>query len=154
MSIEIRGLDRLLKKLDAVTAARVIARPMARGVTRLQRRMQEYPPPLAAIQGPASAPVRFSTRSGRAVNFIARRRKPYRRTGTYGRRWTTRITGNATGMVGRVGNNVRYGPFVGSERFQARIHRGRWNTDERVVRQEQPGIVADFQSEIDQALAE
>lgn len=34
------------------------------------------------------------------------------------------------------------------------IHRGRWNTDDQVVREEQPAIVADFQREIDKALAE
>lgn len=154
MSITIQGLDRLYRKLGKIASAQVLERPMQRAVLRLQRRMQEYPPALAAVQGPASQPVRFSTRGGRQVGFIARRRKPYRRTGTYGRRWTTKVQRSSGGLVGRVGNNVAYGPYVGSERFQARIHRGRWNTDERIVREEQAAIVADFQREIDRALAE
>lgn len=152
MSVEIRGLDRLFKKLGAVAGTQVLVKPMGRGVARLQRRMQEYPPALAPVQGPASAPVRFTAR-GRQVEFIARRRKPYRRTGTYGRRWTVRIMAMGGGLVGRVGNNVAYGPYVGSEQWQARIHRGRWNTDRRVVEQEAPGILADFQHAIDEALA-
>lgn len=154
MSIEIRGLDRLLKKLGAAGATQTLVRPMGRAVLRIQKRMQEYPPPLAAVQGPASGPVRFTTSAGKRVEFIARRRKPYRRTGTYGKRWTFKIAATDGGLVGRVGNNVAYAPFVGSARFQARIHQGRWNTDERVVREEAPGILADFQREIDRALAE
>lgn len=155
MSVEIRGLERLVAKLGKAAAGATIERPMQRAVLRLQRRMQEYPPALAAVQGTAFAPVRFSTRGGAAVAFMARRRKPYKRTGTYGRRWTARVTKLAgNGLQGRVGNNVRYAPYVGSERFQARTHRGRWNTDDRIVRQEQPGILADFQGVIDKALAE
>lgn len=154
MSIEIRGLDRLIRKLGKVAATEVMVKPMGRSVLRLQRRMQEYPPQLAPVQGPASRPVRFSTSAGRQVEFIARRRKPYRRTGTYGRRWTFRITASSGGLQGRVGNNTRYAPYVGSEQQQAAFHRGRWNTDERVIRQEAPGILADFQREIDRALAE
>lgn len=155
MSVEIRGLEQLTRKLGKAAALTTIERPMQRSVLRLQRRMQEYPPALAPVQGTAFAPVRFSTRGGASVAFMARRRKPYRRTGTYGRRWTARVTKLAgNGLQGRVGNNVRYAPFVGSERWQAGIHRGRWNTDDRVVREEMPGILADFQGVIDKALEE
>lgn len=142
-----------MRKLGKVEGTRVMVKPMGRSVARLQRRMQEYPPALSPMQGPASQPVRFAAR-GRPVEFIARRRKPYRRTGTYGRRWTIRITAGNRGVMGRVGNNTRYAPYVGSQQFQARIHRGRWNTDRRVVGQEQVAILADFRSEIDRALAE
>lgn len=154
MSIQIRGLDKLYRKLERAAATKTLEKPMQRAVLRLQRRMQEYPPALASIQGPSSMPVRFNTRSGRAVNFVARVPQDYKRTGTYGKRWTTRINKSGNGLVGKVGNNVRYAPFVGSEQFQARVHRGRWNTDARVVQQEAPGILADFQRTIDQALGE
>lgn len=128
MAIVIRGPDKLFKKLGNAQAVDRLERPMQRGVLRLQRRMQEYPPALAS--------------------------SAYRRTGTYGRKWTTRVTKSGNGIQGRVGNNVYYGPFVGSERFQARVHRGRWNTDRRVVEQEQAAIVADFAREVDRALGE
>lgn len=146
MSIEIRGLDRLFKKLGKVAATETLVKPMQRSVLRLQRRMQEYPPALPSRQGPTS---RRTTRRG-ARNF----RQGYKRTGTYGRRWTTRVTASGGGLVGKVGNNVAYGPYVGSKQFQARVHQGRWNTDDQVVREEQPAIVADFQATIDKALAE
>lgn len=132
MSIEIRGLDKLYRKLGKIQGTQVLERPMQRGLLRLQRRMQEYPPAVPATPG----------------------RRAYRRTGTYGRRWVTRVDKSGGGLVGRVGNNVAYGPYVGSERFQARVHAGRWPTDARVVREEQAGIVADFQREIDRALTE
>lgn len=146
MSVQIRGLDRLIRKLGKVAGTQVLEKPMQRGVLRLQRRMQEYPPALAGVQGP--------TRAGASARSVRRFRTPYRRTGTYGRRWTTRIAKGAGGLQGKIGNNTRYGPYVGSERFQARVHRGRWNTDDRVVRQEAPGILADFQQAIDKALGE
>jgi hypothetical protein len=148
MAIEIRGLDRLIKKLGVAGGTQMLAKPMTRSLLRLQRRMQEYPPALPARQGPLGP--RASRRRASVRNF----RTGYRRTGTYGRRWTWRMAAVGGGLQGRVGNNVAYGPYVGSERFQAKVHRGRWNTDERVMRQEAPGIVADFQSAIDKALGE
>lgn len=129
MPIQIKGLDELIRKLGKAAAVETITPAMQRSVLRLQRRMQEYPPPLRAV-----------SEGG------------YRRTGTYGRRWTTRVTTSSAGLTGKVGNNTRYGPFVGSQQFQARIHRGRWNTDDRMVKEESPAIVADFQRAIDQAL--
>lgn len=129
MSIEIKGLDRLYKKLGAVAAIDRLEKPMQRAVLRLQRRMQEYPP--------------------------APSRSRYIRTGTLGRRWTTRVERSGNGLVGKVGNVTRYGPLVQSSRFQTRIHkRTGWLTDERAVREEQAAIVADFAREIDRALAE
>lgn len=154
MSVEIKGVDALIKKLGMVAAQNTLDAPMQRSLFRVQRRMQEYPPALPPRQGPSSQPVRFTTRAGRSVDFIAKAPKPYRRTGTYGRRWTTRVLRAGDGLQGRVGNNTRYAPYVGSERFQARVHRGRWNTDAGVLRQETPAITADFQQAIDRALAE
>lgn len=148
MSIEIRGLEQLYRKLDKVAATATLVKPMQRSVMRLQRRMQEYPPPLTPRQGPLGP--RASRRQASVRNF----RGGYRRTGTYGRRWTTRVTTEAGGLQGKVGNNVAYGPYVGSRQYQAKIHAGRWNTDQSVLDQETPGILADFQKTIDQALAE
>lgn len=125
--IEIKGLDKLFVKLDRAAAIDTLVPPMERGTKRLQRRMQEYPP------SPAKS--------------------KYVRTGTYGRRWTTPpLERSASGLVGRAGNNVGYAPFVGSEQFQARVHRGRWNTDAKIVKDEEPAILADFQQAIDKAL--
>jgi hypothetical protein len=148
----IEGLDDLFRRLDRVSAAKVLVPPMHRAVERIKRRMQEYPPALAPMQGTAFNPVRFTTRGGKAVSFMAKARKPYRRTGTYGRRWTGRVVGIGNGVQGRVGNNVRYAPYVGSARWQARVHRNRWNTDTGVLQDELPAIRRDFAQSVQRAL--
>lgn len=127
-SIEIRGLDKLFKKLGNVAAVDILEKPTQRGVLRLQRTMQEYPPQPANSR--------------------------YVRTGTLGRRWTVRVTKYANGMQGKVGNRTGYGPLVQSHQFQAGIHRRTgWVTDERAVRENEKAIVADFQAAVDKALA-
>lgn len=126
-SIEIKGVDKLIKKLGKVEGVKVLEAPMKRSVLRLQRDMADYPP-----QRPGSS---------------------YVRTGTLGRRWTTRIRKSSNGVTGIVGNNTIYAPVVQSHRFQARIHRALWkNTDRRVIEKNQRDIVADFEREIKRAL--
>lgn len=145
MGVQIKGVDALLRKLGKAGAQKTLQPPMQRGLFRFQRRMQEEPPPLSPRQGPVS---KRTSKRGRAAF-----RSGYRRTGTYRRRWTTQITGAGEGLVGKVGNNTRYAPYVGSARWQAKIHQGRWNTDDQVVKEEAPAILADFTREIDRALA-
>ena len=127
MSIEIKGVAELIAKLGRMAATQVLEPPMQRAVYRLQARMQEYP------QAPATS--------------------RYIRTGTLGRRWTTRITKSSNGITGTVGNNTAYGPLVQSERFQTRTHkRTGWTTDARAVKDNQQAIVADFEQTIQRAL--
>jgi hypothetical protein len=125
-SIEIKGVDELIRKLGKVEGVKVLEAPMKRSVYRLQRDMADYP-----AQRPGSS---------------------YVRTGTLGRRWTVKISRRSDGVEGRVGNNTVYAPFVQSHRFQARIHRGRWQTDAKVVDKNRQAIVADFERAIKQAL--
>lgn len=148
MSIEIRGLEQLYRKFDRVTATKTLVPPTQRGLMRLKRPMQFYPPALPPRQGPLRARAARSRRARRAY------RLGYKRTGTYGKRWATQVVVSGNGVQGRLGNNTRYAPYVGSKQFQARIHQGRWNTDDQVVREEQAAIVADYQATIDKALAE
>lgn len=79
----------------------------------------------------------------------------YRRTGTYGRTWTSRITTTGNDIKGVLGNNARdkrgraYGPFVGAdpagaEPNQAFVHQGRWPTDVQVMRDNESDIRARF----------
>lgn len=125
IEIEIRGIEEAVRKMGQVGAMETLRPAMLRGLYRLQRRMANYPP----------APPRSS----------------YRRTGTLGRRWTTAvpiITASGTNIMGRIGNNTMYGPFVQSAQFQARQHRGRWPTDEQVMREETDAITKDFEATI------
>ena len=60
----------------------------------------------------------------------------YRRTDTLGRLWTAALPQfKASGNLfeGRIGNATPYGPWVQSEEMQVGGHRGRWQTDKKVV---------------------
>lgn len=128
MPVTITGLEPLFRKLNLAAAIQTLTPPMERGVLRLQRTMQQYPPP-----PPDSK---------------------YRRTGTYGRRWNTKVTASGASLVGRVGNNVPYAPYVGSSMFQTVWHRRTgWHTDSDAVRANEDVILADFQQAVDKALA-
>jgi len=128
MSVTIKGLEPLYKKLGVVAATKILEPPMARSVYRLQAAVQIYPP-----KPPESS---------------------YIRTGTYGRRWTVKVRSGANGLTGIVGTNVPYAPYVGSRMFQTSAHRRTgWTTDAQAVQQHEAAIVADFQSAIDRALA-
>jgi hypothetical protein len=127
--ITIQGIDALMRKLNnAQDVNNVLRPPMQRSVFRLQRDMAQYPP--------------------------ARPNSSYIRTGTYGRRWTTQLNESGQGLTGEVGNNTAYGPFVGSQQFQAAIHRNRWLTDQRAVDNNRQRIVDDFEQAIQRALDE
>ncbi len=122
-NIEIRGVEELIAKLGRAAALDTLRPPMQRGVLLLQAGMANYPP--------------------------ARAGSRYVRTGTLGRRWTTKISQDAQGLTGKVGNNTSYGPFVQSSMFQAAVHRGTWQTDEDGMTREKPTLVDDS----DQAIA-
>lgn len=103
-----------------------LAPAVRRAVLRMQARMAVYPP-----QRPGST---------------------YVRTGTLGRRWTSgqpTISTSGSAIVGRYGNNTNYAPFVQGDLTQARIHRGRWQTDEQVARELATEIALAFEREIE-----
>lgn len=117
--VRITGIQQVNGNLNKLKNRSILRPPMAQSVQMLQRYMARYP----------SAPAGSS----------------YTRTGTLGRRWVTRIKQTARGLLGEIGNNTPYGPFVQSERFQARIHRGRWQTDEDAIRENESAIIRFFE---------
>lgn len=126
VSLEIKGINELFRKLDSIDAIKILEDPMSRAVLRLESRLKVYPP--------------------------TRPNQRYVRTGTLGRRWTHEVTKRSDGIIGTVGNNTIYGPFVQSARFQTRIHRGRWQTDQAVLEAEKDTILRDFERAIAEAL--
>lgn len=127
MSITITGMEQMYAQLGRIASHDKLEQPMQRGVYRLQAFMQDYPP----------APTHSS----------------YIRTGTLGRRWTTRIDRSTEGLVGTVGNNTKYAPFVQSQMFQRRVmQRIGWRTDQRAVEENRAAIVADFQQAVNEAI--
>ena len=73
----------------------------------------------AAYHGTAFSPAAYSRRDG-STGTRMRRRVFYKRTGTLKKRWTTRIRRISThSVLGVVGNNTSYAPWVQSREFQA-----------------------------------
>lgn len=123
-TIKLEGVPAASSKLDSLDdISDILRKPMDRALFKLANVMSVYPPP-----PPGST---------------------YRRTGTYGRRWTTATreiaTSTAKRIEGRIGNNTSYGPRVGSKQFQAPVHRDRWTTDEEAATQEEDWIGEQFE---------
>ena len=118
-AIRIEGLRPVLKKLDRLADPDAFKRPMNQAVQHLHRRIAKYP------------------------------KKPshstYRRTGTLGRKWTTKVENN--GRRGEVGNNVNYAIYVqGPKRRHFHKATG-WKTIAEVAEQEQGAVVGYFEAE-------
>ena len=126
MPIQLTGLDKVDKNLSRLsneldgTRGRDLESAMKRSLYRLVGEMAQYPP-LASSS--------------------------YRRTGTLGRSWTSRIKIRSVsgGIEGRIGTNVEYAPLVQSSRLQARVHRRHgWITDARAMENQRRNIEGEF----------
>lgn len=151
VSVRITGLDELFRKLDASTADATLRRGMHKSVFMLQADMAKYPDPPAAGDWKGFV----SDRQRRA--FFAKLRSgeievPYRRQGTLGRRWTTKVSGFAQSIQGFVGNVTSYARYVQDEPKQAEIHKGRWPTVQGVVKADERDIIVTFADEIEAAM--
>jgi hypothetical protein len=105
-----------------------------------QRLMKTYPPAPPPRMGTAFNPVRFTTRAGRSVEFMARRSEGYTRTGTLGRSWTSPDSRRvevgsdfAWGRTSSSGDIAPYNRYVQDAELQARVHQGRWETIQAVM---------------------
>lgn len=93
------------------------------------------------------------------AQYPARKSKWYERTGTLGRKWTTKIhSGNP--MVGVVGNDAqspktgeKYAPRVQSHIYQmVSARRMGWNTDMQILDKNREIIIHEFQNAIGSAV--
>jgi len=125
VSIRVTGIDALQRKLGQ-DFRRVLRPPMQRAVLLLQAAMADYPP----------------QRTGSS----------YVRTGTLGKKWTTDVDDLPDGVLGKIGNVTEYAPLVQSEQFQAAAHRGRWQTEQQMLRKHLAQIERFFQVAVDAAL--
>lgn len=150
-SIVISGVDELIRKLGKVDGVQVLEAPMRRSVNRLQRDIANYD--AVPKMQPGEWAAKTSLKQKRAYwAKVKRLGKHPGRTGTLGKRWKTRITKSAGGLTGKIGNNTKYGPWVQSEKWQAGMHRKRWQTDQQVTDRNRRAIVDDFEREIRRAL--
>lgn len=135
MELELKGIKQLFNTLDRLQAISVLEEPMQRAVLRLENRMKIYPP-----QRTGSTYIRGYGFPGRPTSE------------RLGQSWTTVVRRIHDGVEGEVGNNTSYGPRVQSKRLQANVHKGRWQTDEDVMAQEERAIVQDFEKSIQDAI--
>lgn len=126
-TIRIDGLDELRALLGDTVTLEKLEPAMHQVVAYLWRQMAAYP----------------QQRAGTT----------YRRTGTLGRRWITRVKNKYSKLEGQVGNNTSYGPWVQSDRFQADTHRGIWQTDRQVLEDSERLIQEIFEERIASLLA-
>jgi hypothetical protein len=141
--IEIKGLAELTRKLQSLEKVNnVLEPPMHRAVDRIQKRMAMYPPVRPGSR--YSRGEGWRNKDGRVTRFTSE---------NLGKKWTTKVTRSLAGIIGKVGNDVSYGPFVQSKQFQARVHQGRWtNTDEAVLAEYLPTITDDFNKAVQDAI--
>lgn len=123
LDFKVTGIEAVLEKVGRLDTMSYLQPPMQRGLYRLLSKMASYP----------SAP------SG----------SKYRRTGTYGRKWTTNIKQSSTSLQGKIGINLSYAPWVGSGKFQSKTHaKNGWMTDKKAVESLRQVILDDFNNAI------
>ncbi len=151
VTFELDGVERLARKFDAAGQVAVLRAPMVRSLARLESGLKTYPTQIA----PGVWAANTTPRQKRA--FFAKLRAGQtsgKRTGTLGRRWTSRTFEQRNTLVGEWGNNTEYARFVQDGEEQARFHRGRWVTTRHVLDNAAAAIEQDFNIAIEQALSE
>jgi hypothetical protein len=134
MADVVRGLDSLIRHY---TKLRDDMRPMLERLTEkatlyVHSQVPDYPPP------PSNS--------------------TYIRTGTLGRTITTRVESLGTKVVGFIGTNTVYAPYVISDQEvgergpQAEVHKGRWWTLQGVVRAAKAAVIKIYEDGIEQFL--
>lgn len=122
MTIEIRNLDETISRLQFIKGAK---RALPAASKHVQGKIAKYPPQMPTVSG-------------------------YRRTGTLGRNWTSRVNN----LTATIGNITHYGPHVqGSPGQTPEMARRNWKTTQQVSTAEKDKVVAFFKSEIDKILA-
>lgn len=142
--VEVRGLDKAMRKLEKVGGRGALKRPMIKATAHLLDVIAKYPPATSANTPPGNNGFSWYERGfgTRSVTGMA-----WPTSETLGRRWTTEVSGD--GRKGIVGNNASYGPYVQSAEQQAAFHaRNGWKTDATVAQEEAASVVRFFDDEI------
>lgn len=149
VNITIDGVDALARKFDRAAQLDVLRPPMVRSLARLEDGVKTYPEQIAP-----GLWARTTTPRQKRAFFAKLKAKEVsgKRTGTLGRRWTSRTYPQGNTLVGEWGNNTEYGPYVQDAERQARFHQGRWQTTRLVLDNAAAAIQQDFAIAIEAAL--
>ena len=152
VEVEIGGLAEALDMFlqGNVKVGMALRRATAAAVKVLRARAAKYP-------GKSTGKMTFVSDKQRRFFFAALRQGtiqvPYRRTGTLGRKWTSKVTFTDDEVMGFAGNNAPYARFVQGFDTQARIHAGNWQTEQDVANDSRDEIMGIFADEIGRAMA-
>lgn len=131
-TIELSGDEALLRGLQRVDDFNSLRAPAVRSMARLRAILGHYPPP-----PPDST---------------------YTRTGRLGRSWTEAVETSPSEIRAVLGNNTTYAPYVHASgpvavrgsviEGQARVHQGRWPTDQQAIDDVEDAVRRDFEDTI------
>ena len=147
--IEVIGLEDVLQRLGALASPAVLSKGMHQAVAIVQKAVAVYPPASRRAHGPWK-----SEKQRRYVMMlVSTGQVPYKRTTQLGKSWTTSVEGSGVDIIGRVGNNTSYGPYVmGSEGTQASYHVGTWPRAVEVATKHKDEVIACFVTVAQEAL--
>ncbi len=153
MTIELKGMEDIIKKLESLNQPAVFRTPMKQSVAHLHRTIAKTP------TGNQHRPQPFKTDRSRRFFFAALRKGdievPYKRGSSPGSEklttsWTTKVS--ADGRRGVVGNDTSYGRLVQGARQTAYHKKTGWKTVQEVAKKEQKAILRFFQQAYERAL--
>jgi len=152
VEIEVAGLAEALDMFlqGEAKVGLALRRATTASLQLLRKRLAKYP-------GKSAGSMQFVSDKQRRFFFAALRegriQVPYRRTGTLGRKWTSRVTFTDQDVMGILGNNAPYAPYVQGFGAQAGIHAGNWQTEQDVATESRDEIMGIFAGEISRAMA-
>jgi hypothetical protein len=143
LTVELRGYDRLERKLGAIEAKRI-----AKGVLMAAGKdMEGYTAPYPAARGGNGRcwyERGFGTRWRRKDGSIHGRQTSE----GLGRRWEVKPINDLSVSVG---NNASYAPYVHDAEAQAGVHKGRWKTIQDAVKDRGQHVIDLFREAIEAA---
>ena len=147
MTVEIEGLEPLLRKLDNLKDLNKIKPALKAGAVHVMGAIKPYPPRSIA-NSPSNPTGRWYERGFGTKTATGRE---YPTSETLKRKWTVKSRDRGFSQV--VGNNVSYGPYVQSAEKQAKIHEQRgWKTDQQVANEEADTVLNFVKKEVDKIL--
>lgn len=149
MTSEIRGLDKLLRKLNNLASLRAAKRGLKAAALHIKGKIAKYPP---STEANIPMQPRWYERGYGSKWMTAKGLVHGSKTSeTLGRRWT--ISERNAGLTQIVGNNVSYGPYVQDRDLQAKIHElNNWPTVQDVTEDESDTVLKFVKAEVDKEL--
>jgi len=149
-SIVIKGVE---ETKDRLAWRKGAARALAPAGMHVKGKISKYPTQKRPTRRSVYGFSFFSTRQRRKVMAMLREGLwPYRRTGSFGRRWAVKI--NIPSLTAVIGNATPYGPHVQGAPGQS-LYMGvkGWKTTAEVAHSERTRVMAYFKKYIDKQLA-